>query len=301
MALLMLLFWPRPIATANKEAIVTVVSSGIYLPGALVLAWSLRSQLRKRDLVAVVPTDTLTQRHLAMLSKVGWRVLEVTTLPLPSTQSGDPRFEDMLDKLYAFDMHQYDIGLIDADAYEQRDLNEAFDLFSLSTTPFAASLAPATREGAFTQDHFAGHFNGGFMLIKPDPKIFQALSTLATNSSYYDVRLAEQSLLNQYFQGQWLGLPGSFNLLYRFRDRPYYWDRLRPTASIIHFAGLEKPWHDCEQDPNLCAGLHPDVRHWRELFRQVYHASHFEIGDFTGEEERIHYTIAKLLDGRLDS
>jgi lipopolysaccharide biosynthesis glycosyltransferase len=158
------------------------------------------------------------------------------------------------------------------------------------------------------------------MLIKPDPKIFQALSTLATNSSYYDVRLAEQvsssgrlhkrwkpdihipqSLINQYFQGQWLGLPGSFNLLYRFRDRPYYWDRLRPTASIIHFAGLEKPWHDCEQDPNLCAGLHPDVRHWRELFRQVYHASHFEIGDFTGEEERIHYTIAKLLDGRLDS
>lgn len=80
-----------------------------------------------------------------------------------------------------------------------------------------------------------------------------------------------------------------------FRDRPTYWNALRASARVIHFAGLRKPWHDCEQDPSVCEGLHKDVTLWRKSFRAMAKDTGFKACDFAGEEEELHYTIHKLL------
>jgi hypothetical protein len=76
------------------------------LAGALVLAWSLRTFSRGRDLIALIPENRLSENHIDMLARAGWRINVVPSIPLPQTRKINIRFQDMLVKLYAFVSHR---------------------------------------------------------------------------------------------------------------------------------------------------------------------------------------------------
>jgi len=51
------------------------------------------------------------------------------------------------------------------------------------------------------------------IFLEPRRQDYEALADLSANKSYYDVNYADQSLLNNYFLGDYLGLDMSWNLL----------------------------------------------------------------------------------------
>lgn len=97
------------------------------------------------------------------------------------------------------------------------------------------------------------------MFVRPSSEDYDNVAQLSSNASFYDVNYADQSLLNNYFLGDWLGLDLSWNLLLVdphnreicidkltirlpsistvMTKMPEYWGKFRPKARIIHFAG----------------------------------------------------------------
>jgi hypothetical protein len=93
----------------EREAIVTIVSSEIYLPGALTLGVTLHKHTQTpRDYLVFIPHNGIKEhRHFEMLRAVGWTPILVNAIPLPG--STDWKFVDMLVKLYAWNLTQYSL------------------------------------------------------------------------------------------------------------------------------------------------------------------------------------------------
>ncbi|CAD6589186.1 MAG: hypothetical protein CYPHOPRED_004734, partial [Cyphobasidiales sp. Tagirdzhanova-0007] len=176
-----------------EEAFVTVISAAAYLPGALVLGRTLRHFGQGRPMIALLPPQGVTSRQTDLLQQVGWEIQYVDLLQLPShSRAVTWRFRDMLTKLHAFNMTAFKrIALVDSDAYFVDNIDEAFELLKRSSALLAASL-PATRPVSPFFDSFAGHFNGGLIMLKPASGIYIKLLRLCRDPEYYDVTFAEQ-------------------------------------------------------------------------------------------------------------
>jgi hypothetical protein len=61
----------------HREAIVTMLTGDSYIPGALVLAYTLKkyNATTNRDCILFIPyVTTISSYHLAMLTKLGWKI-----------------------------------------------------------------------------------------------------------------------------------------------------------------------------------------------------------------------------------
>ena len=84
--------------------------------------------------------------------------------------------------------------------------------------------------------------------------------------------------------------------MYKYHSRDTYWKKHRADAAVIHWAGDDKPWHDCEHNALICKeGLPEESVLWRKAFREMYTALAFRDSDFAGEEEVKQFTLARLL------
>ncbi|KAF7969214.1 hypothetical protein HWV62_27915 [Athelia sp. TMB] len=125
----------------TKRAFVTLLTQTSYLPGALVLARSLRTTQpegpqgyvgSKYPLVVMV-TPQLPQDARDVLSKEKIATREVDILmPAEGTHvlsSHDARFADTWTKLRGFDLEEYDrVVLLDSDMIVRRNMDELMDL-----------------------------------------------------------------------------------------------------------------------------------------------------------------------------
>eukprot|EP01112_Ceratiomyxa_fruticulosa_P014684 TRINITY_DN4224_c0_g1_i2.p1 TRINITY_DN4224_c0_g1~~TRINITY_DN4224_c0_g1_i2.p1 ORF type:complete len:323 (-),score=42.34 TRINITY_DN4224_c0_g1_i2:47-1015(-) len=259
-----------------KEAIFTVISSELYLPALLLFGHTLKihGASEGRDLLAFIPHKAITQqRQLEMIKEVGFTPVFVDAITLPGAT--DWKFVDMLVKLYAWNYTQYDIiALIDSDVMLLGDIELPFQLMRMGDFPLAACIAPTTPSPPF-YDKLSGHFNAGVMFIRPNVEDFKELIRLSSNTSYYDIGLAEQSLLNEFYHGKWLGLPLTYNLIIRFRDREDIWHANRASAKIIHFAGGHKPWNRFKKEQLIA-----DDFLWRDIFIELYPSRKWVGGEF---------------------
>lgn len=121
-----------------KVAWVTLVTRSTYLPGAILLAYSLKKHQSRYPLV-ILTTSTLSQSYMPAFQQecilTNSRHMQVKPLLAPANFLPEtliaPRFEDTWTKLRVFELHKYGcekLVFLDADMLVRRNMDELFDL-----------------------------------------------------------------------------------------------------------------------------------------------------------------------------
>ncbi|CAF1348843.1 unnamed protein product [Adineta steineri] len=228
----------------NREAIVSLYTGDKYLPGILVLGYTLNKYnvSNNRDMILLLPKGSLyDERHLAMLKTIGWKLMYVKRLSFPGKVL--PQLVDGLVKLYAWNMTQYDaIVTLDADTMIVGSIEEPFQQMRINSTIQMLAVddpgvSPSDRKG------LRSYFNGGVLFFRPNSTHFNELVHLSANKSYYGLKYPQQNLLNKYFRDRWIPLSPIFNMLDLFNGQHHMWNNRLKNLHIIHFAGSQKPWN----------------------------------------------------------
>ncbi|MDS5215245.1 glycosyltransferase family 8 protein [Streptococcus pneumoniae] len=131
---------------------------------------------------------------------------------------------------------------LDCDLLVTGDLSELFHM-DMEGKPVAAVASPY----AWESDPYG--FNAGVLLI--DNNLWRSNSYISqllklTEEKQAEVAMADQSILNIFFQNNWKEIDSTYNYLvgldYNYRGAEL--SRLEDSLpKIIHFAGTHKPWH----------------------------------------------------------
>ncbi|KAL1618656.1 glycogenin glucosyltransferase [Diplodia seriata] len=220
-------------APQAEDAYCTLVMSDSYLPGAAVLAHSLRDGGTTKKLAALITLDTLSGDSISELKK-----LYDYVIPVPRVGNPKPAnlyLMDRADLAYTFtkialwrQLQFRKLVYIDADVVALRAPDELFDL----EAPFAA--AP--------DSGWPDCFNSGVMVVSPNMGDYWALQTLATSGDSFDG--ADQGLLNQYYEHRgWHRLSFLYNCT---PNAQYQWEpafrHYKSKINLVHFIGKNKPW-----------------------------------------------------------
>ncbi|OJD36309.1 glycosyltransferase family 8 protein [Diplodia corticola] len=220
-------------APQAEDAYCTLVMSDSYLPGAAVLAHSLRDGGATKKLAALITLDTLSADSISELK-------ELYDYVIPVPHIGNPKpanlyLMDRGDLAYTFtkialwrQLQFRKIVYIDADVVALRAPNELFDL--------EASFAAAPDSG------WPDCFNSGVMVVSPNMGDYWALQTLAASGDSFDG--ADQGLFNQYYEHKsWHRLSFLYNCT---PNAQYQWEpafrHYKSKISLVHFIGKNKPW-----------------------------------------------------------
>ncbi|KAF2450049.1 glycosyltransferase family 8 protein [Karstenula rhodostoma CBS 690.94] len=220
-------------ATPLEDVYCTLLMSDSYLPGAAVLAHSLRDAGTKKKLAVLITLETLSADTITEL-----RSLYDYLIPVDRVRNPNPANLYLMgrpDLLYAFtkialwrQTRFRKIVYLDADVVALRSLDELFDI----EAPFAAAPDVGWPDA----------FNSGVMALTPDMGEYWALHTMASTGDSFDG--ADQGLLNQYFENRnWHRLKFTYNTTpnaqYQWEPAYRYYKR---DISAVHFIGKDKPW-----------------------------------------------------------
>lgn len=207
--------------------------SDSYLPGAAVLAHSLRDAGTTKKLAVLVTLETLSADTLAELKTLYDYVIPVERMRTPNPANlylmGRPDLSYAFTKIALWRQTQFrKIVYLDADVVALRALDELFSI----DAPFAAAPDIGWPDA----------FNSGVMVITPDMGEYWALQTMAATGDSFDG--ADQGLLNQYFEHRpWQRLKFTYNCTpnaeYQWEPAYRYYKR---DISAVHFIGKNKPW-----------------------------------------------------------
>ncbi|CAI6333696.1 unnamed protein product [Periconia digitata] len=216
-----------------EDVYCTLLMSDSYLPGAIVLAHSLRDAGTKKKLAALITLDTLSSDTITELRPLYDYLIPVERIRNPSPSNlylmGRPDLVFCFTKIALWRQTQFrKIVYLDADVVALRNLDELFDI----DAPFAA--APDTG--------WPDAFNTGVMALTPDMGDYWALKTMAAAGDSFDG--ADQGLLNQYYEHKnWHRLSFTYNCTpnaqYQWEPAYRYYKR---DISAVHFIGTDKPW-----------------------------------------------------------
>ncbi|RDI76466.1 hypothetical protein Vi05172_g13569 [Venturia inaequalis] len=220
-------------ASSGEDVYCTLVMNDAYLPGAAVLAHSLRDGGTKKKIVALITTETLSAEAVTEL-----KALFDVVIPVPRMVNPNPANLFLMnrgDLLYTFTkialwrQTQFRrIVYIDSDVVALRAPDELFDI----EAPFAAAPDIGWPDA----------FNSGVMLISPSMADYWALHTLASAGDSFDG--ADQGLLNQYYEHKdWHRLSFTYNCT---PNAEYQWEPAyrhhKGNIKMVHFIGKDKPW-----------------------------------------------------------
>ncbi|KAK6363373.1 glycogenin glucosyltransferase, variant 2 [Orbilia blumenaviensis] len=213
------------------EVYCTMLLTDSYLPGAQVLAHSLRDGGATRKLAVLVTQDFLSEATMKELKRIYDYVIPVDRITNKS--HGNLLMMDRLDlssaftKIHLWRMTQFEkIVYIDADVVALRAPEELFD------TKERFSAAPDIG--------WPDCFNSGVMVLKPDLGTYNGLLNLANRGISFDG--ADQGLLNEYFRN-WSRLSFVYNVTPsgHYQYAPAF-NHYRSSITMAHFIGSNKPW-----------------------------------------------------------
>ncbi|KKA19226.1 Glycogenin [Rasamsonia emersonii CBS 393.64] len=218
---------------ARGEAVYcTLLMTDNYLPGAAVLAHSLRNNGTKGRLVALFTPETLKELTINEL-----KTLYDEVIPVRRFTNGTPENLYLMDrpdlistftKIELWRQTQFDrIVYIDSDVVAVRAPDELLSL----DVDFAA--APDVG--------WPDIFNSGVMVLRPNIQDYYSLRALAERGISFDG--GDQGLLNTHFKN-WHRLSFTYNCTPNgnYQYLPAY-KHFESTISLLHFIGPQKPWN----------------------------------------------------------
>lgn len=218
-------------AAARQVAFCTLLTSDAYLPGAMVLAHSLRDNATKKGLAVLVTLDSLSASTLEELKTIYDHIIPVDRITNKSPQNlylmNRPDLVSTFTKIALWRQTQFDhIVYIDADVVTLRAPDELFD----SSPNFAA----------VPDIGWPDCFNSGVLSLKPNMGDYYALLALAQRGISFDG--ADQGLLNMHFR-DWQRLSFTYNCTPsgNYQYLPAY-RHFQSQINMVHYIGNEKPW-----------------------------------------------------------
>lgn len=237
---------------AGPRAVVTLVTTDSFIPGAQALFHSLRVRSPPGPGAAytthVMVTPAVTAAARAKLKGMADVVEEVEPIWNPHTaaapEAGAPHVaawgegEYGYSKLRLWELTRYaKVLYLDADAIALAPVAGLFE--RLDRVAFAA--AP----DVFPPDKF----NAGVLLLRPDRAVLEAMLAVAPTLPAHDG--SDTGFLNSFFDTWWTSsadarLPFGYNaqrtLHWMTHDKnPGYWEAVAPLA-VVHYSSQPKPW-----------------------------------------------------------
>ncbi|KAK5995854.1 Glycogenin-1 [Cladobotryum mycophilum] len=217
---------------SGEQVYATLLLNDSYLPGALVLAHSLRDAGTSKKLAVLVTLDSVSAEAVAKLKTVYDHVISVPRIrnekPANLYLMNRTDLHSAFTKIHLWKLTQFSrVVYIDADVVAYRSPDELFNI------PHAFGAAPDIG--------WPDIFNTGVMVLSPNLGDFHALSALAERGVSFDG--ADQGLLNQYFGSNFHRLPFTYNVTpsAHYQYLPAY-QHFQSSINMVHFIGKNKPW-----------------------------------------------------------
>ncbi|KAH9909842.1 glycosyltransferase family 8 protein [Xylariomycetidae sp. FL2044] len=216
----------------EEDVYATLLLSDTYLPGALVLAHSLRDAGTIKKLAVLVTLDSVSAEAIDQLKTVYHYVFPVSRIQ--NTQPANLNLMNRADlhsaftKINLWKMTEFrKIVYIDADVVAYRAPDELFDI------PHPFSAAPDIG--------WPDLFNTGVMVLTPNMGDYYAMRAMAERNISFDG--ADQGLMNLHFGNSYNRISFTYNVTpsAHYQYVPAY-RHFQSSINMVHFIGSDKPW-----------------------------------------------------------
>ncbi|KAI4278229.1 MAG: hypothetical protein LQ337_001170 [Flavoplaca oasis] len=218
-------------ATTETEVYCTLLTSDDYLPGAMVLAHSLRDNGTKKRLAILVTMEDIEVATIEELKKVYDYLIPVRPIlnksPANLYLMHRPDLISTFTKIELWRQTQFSrIVYLDADTVALKSPDELF--------------AEKPNFAAVPDIGWPDCFNSGVLVLTPNMGDYYSLLALAQRGISFDG--ADQGLLNMHFPN-WHRLSFTYNCTPsgNYQYVPAY-RHYQSTISMVHFIGTDKPW-----------------------------------------------------------
>ncbi|KAH7246817.1 hypothetical protein B0J15DRAFT_74949 [Fusarium solani] len=244
----------------GEQVYATLLLSDSYLPGALVLAHSLRDAGTHRKLAVLVTLDSVSADSITQLKAVYDYIF-----PVPRIRNDNPAnlylmnrgdLHSAFTKINLWKLTQFSkIVYIDADIVAYRAPDELFDI----THPFSA--APDIG--------WPDLFNTGVMVLTPNMGDFYAMIAMAERGISFDG--ADQGLINMHFGNQYNRISFTYNVTpsAHYQYVPAY-RHFQSSINMVHFIGANKPWFTGRDAPRGADPFNDMVGRWWAVYDRHY-------------------------------
>ncbi|CAH0018294.1 unnamed protein product [Clonostachys rhizophaga] len=251
-------------ASGEEHVYATLLLSDSYLPGALVLAHSLRDAGTTKKLVVLVTLDTVSAESITQLKTVYDHVLPVPRIcnekPANLYLMNRADLHSAFTKINLWKQTQFSkVVYIDADVVAYRAPDELFDI----AEPFAA--APDIG--------WPDLFNSGVMVLTPNLGDFYAMLAMAERGISFDG--ADQGLLNMHFKDNYHRLSFAYNVTpsAHYQYIPAY-RHFQSSINMVHFIGPNKPWFAGRHAKHDDSPFDDMIGRWWAVYDRHYRAQH---------------------------
>ncbi|KAI1124804.1 glycosyltransferase family 8 protein [Nemania abortiva] len=216
----------------REDVYATLLLTDTYLPGALVLAHSLRDASTTKKLAALVTLDSVSAEAITQLKSVYDYVI-----PVPRIRNAQPAnlllmnrtdLHSAFTKINLWSQTQFrKIVYIDADVVAYRAPDELFNI------PHPFSAAPDIG--------WPDLFNTGVMVLSPNMGDYYAMMAMAERGISFDG--ADQGLINTHFRNNYNRISFTYNVTpsAHYQYIPAY-RHFQSSINMVHFIGSDKPW-----------------------------------------------------------
>ncbi|OGM44573.1 glycosyl transferase family 8 protein [Aspergillus bombycis] len=246
-------------ASAEDAVYCTLLLSDHYLPGAVVLAHSLRDNGTKARLVVLYTPDSLLPATIRELQSVYDELIPVhlTSNHTPANLwlMERPDLISTFTKIELWKQTQFKrIVYIDCDVVAVRAPDELLAL--------EVDFAAAPDVG------WPDIFNSGVMVLRPNMQDYYALKALAERGISFDG--ADQGLLNMHFRN-WHRLSFTYNCTpsANYQYIPAY-KHFQSTINLVHFIGAQKPWNMSRQVSPAESPYNQLLGRWWSIYDRHY-------------------------------
>ncbi|UZP34524.1 hypothetical protein NXS19_002340 [Fusarium pseudograminearum] len=246
--------------TKGEQIYATLLLSDSYLPGALVLAHSLRDAGANHKLAVLVTLDSVSGDSITQLKEVYDYIF-----PVPRIRNDHPANLQLMNrgdlhsaftKINLWRLTDFSkIVYIDADVVAYRAPEELFNL----SQPFAA--APDIG--------WPDLFNTGVMVLDPNMGDFYAMMAMAERGISFDG--ADQGLINMHFGQQYHRLSFTYNVTpsAHYQYVPAY-RHFQSSINMVHFIGANKPWFTGRDAPSGSGPFTEMIGRWWAVYDRHY-------------------------------
>ncbi|KAI7209487.1 nucleotide-diphospho-sugar transferase [Hortaea werneckii] len=249
-------------ANEPEDVYCTLVMSDSYLPGAAVLAHSLRDAGTKKKLACLATGDTLTMSTIRELQSLYDYVIPIDRIGNPHPANlylmNRPDLLYTFSKINLWRLTQFrKVVYLDSDVVALRAPDELFE------GPESFAAAPDIG--------WPDIFNTGVMVLKPDEGEYWGLRTMALAGDSFDG--ADQGLLNQYFEHRpWKRLSFTYNCTpsgsYQYEPAYRYF---KSKVNLVHFIGSHKPWQKGRSAEGVAGGYQELLGRWWAVYDKHFH------------------------------